>query len=55
MAGVAYFITVVNVAVLAFLLRSYNLNSVDDGDLLVEKVNDSYDYIVGTFTYYGTL
>ncbi|XP_041354808.1 glucose dehydrogenase [FAD, quinone]-like [Gigantopelta aegis] len=49
MAVTASVLAVVNVAVLAFLMRSYifnKSNNVDDDDLLVEKVNDSYDYIV---------
>ncbi|XP_041354805.1 glucose dehydrogenase [FAD, quinone]-like isoform X2 [Gigantopelta aegis] len=49
MAVTESILVVVNVAVLAFLVRSYifhNSNNVDEDDLLVEKVNDFYDYIV---------
>ncbi|XP_041354295.1 glucose dehydrogenase [FAD, quinone]-like [Gigantopelta aegis] len=49
MVGPASVLTLVNVAVMAFLIRSYmfnNSNNVDEDDLLVEKVNNSYDYIV---------
>ncbi|XP_041354274.1 glucose dehydrogenase [FAD, quinone]-like [Gigantopelta aegis] len=49
MAVTASIFAVVNVAVLAFLMRSYilnNSNNVEEDDLLVEKVNDVYDYII---------
>ena len=52
MADASSVLAILNIAVLAFLLRSYILNSsssVDEDDLLVEKVNASYDYIVGTY------
>ena len=52
MADASSVLAILNIAVLAFLLRTYILNSsssVDEDDLLVEKVNASYDYIVGTY------
>ena len=54
MASTCSIIAIVNVAVLAFLVRYYILssNSVEKDNLLVENVNKSYDYIVGELFIY---